>query len=168
MDKAVTDYKEEIRLDSSPDVHYFAGESHRGLGTVYLKKGQVDRAIDEFGEAIQMGTFGNDKWATVRSLGDAYRKKGDLRKAIDLYAEAVLFGGNDFPDKEISAYRELIQLDPKYAPLYCRRGNTYFKNGDIDKAITDFTEAIQLDPKVGDRWDPIGSPFGFDSVPRPA
>ena len=166
-ERAIADYKEEIRLESGRRGHYFDGYSHRGLAIAYSKLGHEERSIkEEYEQALQAGMFGDYEGATTRSLAEIDRKKGDLRKAMDLYVRAIsLHNMFSPPSKPIPAYSELIQIDPSYAPLYCRRGREYMKNGDIDKAIADFSKAIHFDLKAADRWHELGF---VESNPHPA
>ena len=95
-------------------------------GLAYYDKGDDDRAIAEYNEAIRL----DPKFAQAySSRGLAYDHKGDL--------------GHADPD-----YNEAIRLDPKYAQAYFNRGNAYYQKGDDDRAIADYSEAIRLDPEI--------------------
>jgi pentatricopeptide repeat protein len=50
-------------------------------------------------------------------------------------------------DGAITAFSEVIRLDPKNVSAYCCRGFACGSNGEFDKAIADFSEAIRHDPK---------------------
>ena len=50
-------------------------------------------------------------------------------------------------DRAIQDYDQAIQLDPKNAASYLKRGDAYESKGDHDRAIQDYDQAIQLDPK---------------------
>ena len=154
-DKAIADYTEAIRLDPKLRRRITAGaglraegrlrQGHRGLyrghparpevaeayygrGCGYGEKGDYDKAIADYTEAIRL----DPKFATAYyGRGVAYGEKGDY-------------------DKAIADYTEAIRLDPKLAEAYCSRGIAYANKGDYDKAIADYTEAIRLDPKLAD------------------
>lgn len=51
-------------------------------------------------------------------------------------------------DKVIEYYTKAIQINPKYADAYTRRGIAYDNKGLYDDAIEDFTKAIKIDPKL--------------------
>ena len=94
---------------------------------VWRDKGDLDRAIADFNEAIRLDPDPKDARA-YNNRGHAWRNKGDLDRAIADYSEA-------------------IRLDPKFARAYYNRGFAWRDKGDLDRAIADYTEAIRLDPK---------------------
>ena len=92
--------------------------SHRGI--VWLKKGGVNRAIEDYDKAIEL----NPKLPTAYTgRGKAWSTKGELDKAIEDYNKA-------------------IALDPKYAKAFRERGSVWSKKGELDKAIEDYNKAI--------------------------
>jgi tetratricopeptide (TPR) repeat protein len=50
-------------------------------------------------------------------------------------------------DQAIAAFTKAIELDPKYADAYNRRGDAYNQNKNSGSAIVDLTKAIELSPK---------------------
>jgi lipoprotein NlpI len=128
-------------------------------GLAYYDKGDDDRAIAEYNEAIRL----DPKFAYAYSnRGLAYDHKGDLERASPDYNEAIRLDpkyaqayfnrGNAYyqkgdDDRAIADYNEAIRLTPKYAYAYNNRGTAYDHKGDPDRAIADYNEAIRLDPK---------------------
>ena len=94
--------------------------------SAYRDKGDNDRAIADYNEAIRL----DPKDAT------AYNNRG--------YRLSANKGDND---RAIADYDEAIRLDPKYAMAFLGRGIAYRAKGDLDRAIADYSEAIRLDPK---------------------
>src|SRR4029077_11704670 len=93
-------------------------------GNAHHDKGDTDRAITDYNEAIRL----DPKFAfAYNNRGSAYHDKGDT-------------------DRAITDYNEAIRLDPKLAFAYNNRGSAYHDKGDPDRAITDYNEAIRLDP----------------------
>ena len=106
-------------------------------GLAYYDKGDDDRAIADYNEAIRL----DPKSAYAYSnRGLAYDHKGDL-------------------DRAIADYNEAIRLDPKYALAYFNRGNAYYQKGDDDRAIADYNEAIRLDPKYAFAYNNRGTAY---------
>jgi tetratricopeptide (TPR) repeat protein len=102
--------------------------AYNNHGLAYAAKGEYDRAIADYNEAIRL----DQKYVfTYNNRGLTYKAKGDLDRAIADYSEA-------------------IRLDPKYASAYYDRGNAYGAMGSIDAAVADYDEAVRLDPKLDD------------------
>jgi tetratricopeptide (TPR) repeat protein len=94
-------------------------------GNACLEKGEYDRAIAEFSEAIRLDP--TSPYAHT-CLGLAWSLKKDYGRAFLCYDEA-------------------IGLDPAYSYAYTRRGYAWIDKKEFDRAIRDFDEAIRLDPK---------------------
>jgi lipoprotein NlpI len=95
-----------------------------GRGIAFSDKGDNDRAIADFNEAIRL----DPKSAMAfDNRGSAYHDKGDN-------------------DRAIADYNEAIRLDPERAKAFNHRGYAYSDKGDNDRAIADYNEAIRLNP----------------------
>jgi lipoprotein NlpI len=163
------------RINSCSSIIQSGRETGRNLAVVYYSrglayydKGDDDRAIAEYNEAIRL----DPKFAyAYSSRGLAYDHKGDLERAspdydeaIRLdpkYAQALFYRGNAYyqkgdDDRAIADYNEAIRLSPKFAYAYNNRGTAYDHKGDDDRAIADFNEAIRLDPKFAQAYSNRG------------
>jgi len=96
--------------------------TNRGLA--YKRKGQWDRAIADYSEAIRLKS---DDAQVFNNRGNAYFHKGQLDRAIKDYDDA-------------------IRLQPDLAEAFSNRGNVYRKKGRFDRAIKDYDEAIHFKP----------------------
>ena len=101
--------------------------AHTNRGIAYDAKNDIDRAIIEFGKAIQIMP---DYSVAYYNRGVAYSEIGDLDRAIDDFDAAI----------------RLVPDDPD---AYDARGFTYFDMRNFESAIADFTKAIELDPTFG-------------------
>ena len=91
----------------------------RGIG--YRLKGEYDRAIGDYNQAIRI----NAKFATAyNNRAIAYDTKGDY-------------------DRAIADYEQAIKLKPS-AETYFNRGNAHLGKSHYDHAIDDYNQAIKL------------------------
>jgi tetratricopeptide (TPR) repeat protein len=112
-----------ITEGDNPQPH--AGTSIAERGLAFAEKGEYDRAIADFDEAIRLDP--NDAHS-FRYRGIAYYDKADY-------------------DRAIADFDEAIRLDPKDTKAYANRGFAYHVKGQHDRAIADIDEAIRLDPR---------------------
>ena len=127
------------------------------LGKTHLGKGDYDRAIREFSEAIRQNpdyseAFANRAFAylckaaydrAVQDYGQAIR----LKPSADLFANRGLayFNKGDY-DHAIRDYDQAIGVSGSDAELFNDRGAAYSSKGDYDRAIQDYDQAIRLNP----------------------
>jgi tetratricopeptide (TPR) repeat protein len=93
-------------------------------GNDYYAKGDYDRAIADYNEAIRLNP--NDDYA-YNNRGNAYHAKGDY-------------------DRAIADCNEALRLNPNGANTYNNRGNAYYYKKDYRLARTDWEKALELDP----------------------
>src|SRR6516162_1906708 len=98
---------------------------HYNRGIARKAKGDLDRAIADYNQAIRLDPQDADPHY---GRGVAWSEKGDL-------------------DRTIADYDEAIRLDPKHERAYYNRGVAWSAKGDLDRAIADYDETIRLDPK---------------------
>jgi tetratricopeptide (TPR) repeat protein len=100
----------------------------RGIG--YRLKGEYDRAIGDYNQAIRI----NAKFATAyNNRAIAYDTKGDY-------------------DRAIADYEQAIKLKPS-AETYFNRGNAHLGKSCYDHAIDDYNQAIKLKPDFAAAFD---------------
>jgi tetratricopeptide (TPR) repeat protein len=140
-------------------------------GFAYGAKGDNDRAIVEYSEAIRL----DPKYPIAyNNRGAAYSAKGDNDHAIADYTEAIRLNpkvasayinrGRAYLakgeiDHAIADYNAAIKLDPEFAIAYNNRGVAYGAKGDKDHAVADYTKAIRLDPKLANAYDNRGRAY---------
>jgi len=130
-------------------------------GVAYGHKGDFDRAIRDFDQAIKI----NPSYEAFYSRGLTYSNKGLWDRAIQDYDEAIKLNpnyvkaisnrGNAYLakrqyDRAIQDYDQAIKLDPNEAIPVNNRGNAYYQLGQVDRAIQDFDLAIKLNPNYPD------------------
>jgi lipoprotein NlpI len=95
-------------------------------GNAYNAKGDHDRAIADYTEAIRLDP--KDALVAYNNRGNAYLAKGEL-------------------DRAIADFDEAIRLDPSNAGTYFSRGRANLYAGALPKALADFDRASALDRK---------------------
>ncbi len=128
--------------------------TNRGLA--YKRKGQWDRAIADYDEAIRLKP---DFVFAFTNRGNAYYYKGQFDRAIADFSNAIrlnpglaeAFGnrGNVYRkkgqfDRAIKDYNKAIGLNPGSAQIFADRGLTYEKKGELTQALRDFKRAHAL------------------------
>jgi tetratricopeptide (TPR) repeat protein len=99
--------------------------AYNNRGVAYRIKGEYDKAIDDFNEAIKLRpSFAN----AFNNRGVAHRNKGDLNGALADYDQA-------------------IRLKPDYAAAFYNRGLVYEEKGEYQRAVDEFTLVLQLAPR---------------------
>jgi tetratricopeptide (TPR) repeat protein len=131
-------------------------------GGAALARGDVDRAIALFTEALADKKLPNDRRATILTdRGVAYARRQspreaieDFNRAIQLYPEfAAVYNNRGNVLLAIGAVREAMKdfdralvLAPGYAAAFSNRAGGHMKLGEIDRAVADYTRAITLVP----------------------
>ena len=105
-------------------------EAFNNRGIAYRGKGELDRAIQDYGEAIKL----NGKLASLyNNRGVAYDHKGEFDRAIQDYEQA-------------------IKLKPS-PETYFNRGNAYLAKAQYDHAIDDYNQATKLKSDFAPAYD---------------
>ena len=93
-------------------------------GLAYKHKGQWDRAIADYSEAIRLKS---DSAQVYNNRGNAFYYNGQLDRAIQDYGDA-------------------IRLQPDLAEAYSNRGNVYRTTGRFERAIAEYDQALRIEP----------------------
>ncbi len=143
---------------------------HLNIGTVYLKKNDLDRAASEFqlvlDKALQAhGDYKKDPEATFRAfsgLGEVYLKKGDYEAAQKQFSQALeisprdeiaaynvgeVFFSNQQIDEAIKYFELAIQIKKDWSKPYLKLGYVYLNKGDFAKSLEYFNTFIRIDPE---------------------
>jgi tetratricopeptide (TPR) repeat protein len=144
---------------------------HNNRGRAYLREGQIDAAIAEFGEALRLKP---DRAATYIDLSLAYHRKGQydaaiavLQRALRLEPDnpAVHYGlGRVYTEKKqydaaITSLQEANRLRPNDAPTFLGLGYAYYDKGSYDAAIGWLQEANRLRPNYVPTLYGLGSAY---------
>ena len=129
--------------------------AHRG--NAYLQKGQYDRAIQDYDQAIQLKpkeTKPDEGDALSAFMGidaSALENAGEIfHGSLDTFANAFTYRGIAYADKgdydrALQDYAQALQIVPDDDVALASRGDVYLRKGDFERAIQDYDKAIKPD-----------------------
>jgi tetratricopeptide (TPR) repeat protein len=142
--------------------------AHNNLGFLYLRRGELDKAISHFETALKIRS-GNSQTrynlgtALVHTnLANALAREGRLAEAIMHYEEAIKlrpdygdayynFGSVLFQqgriDDAIAQWQKALAMQPNDAEAHTSLGNAFLQKGWPDKAIAHYQKALEIDPR---------------------
>jgi protein O-mannosyl-transferase len=145
--------------------------AYRNLATVFLSRGDLDRAILQYRKGLQARP---DDWETLYNLGVALNEKGDLEGAIAQYRKAL----QSKPDLEdarhnlgqallrkgdlagaISCFTDVAGTVADPAVRWANLGNDFLQKGNLDDSIICYRQAIKLDPRSATACANMGLAF---------
>jgi len=118
--------------------------AHNNLGFLFLRKGELDQAISQFQEALNIRSRNSESHyslgaALIQSnLGNALARKQLWDEAIDHLQEAV-------------------RLRPDYADAYFNLGTVFFQQSLIDQAIAQWQKALAIRPRDAEAHRSVAS-----------
>lgn len=98
--------------------------AYRTRGNAYARRGELDRAIGDFTQAIRRNSY---SLATYYNRGNAH------------------FAQENF-DQAIIDFSQAISLQPDHALSYNGRGSAYLAKGETERAIAEYDKALEIDP----------------------
>src|SRR5215470_14094356 len=128
-------------------------------GEQYYEKGEYNRAIQDFNEAIRLKPELADAFY---DRGLAYGMKGDLERALQDFSESIrlkpsveaFFNRGDTyvakgeSERAIGDFTRAIGIKGDYAEALYNRGLLYYCKNDREDAIDDFRRAVHADPEI--------------------
>ena len=108
--------------------------AHNNLGFLFLRRGELDKAISEFQTALDIRSRNTQ---THYSLGAALIQSnlGNVLARKQLWDDAV------------DHLQEAVRLRPDYADAYFNLGSVLFQQGRIDQAIAQWQKALAIRPR---------------------
>ncbi len=120
--------------------------AHNDLGFLYLRRGELDKAISHFKTALKIRS-GNSQ--TRYNLGTALVHTN--------LANALAREGR--PEEAVRHYEEAIKLRPDYGDAYYNFGSMLFQQGRIDDAIAQWQKALAMQPNDAAAHTSLGNAF---------
>ena len=118
--------------------------AHNNLGFLFLRRGELDKAISEFQAALDIRSGNTETHYSLgaaliqNNLGNAFAKKHLWDEAIDHLQEAA-------------------RLRPDYADAYFNLGSVLFQQGQIDQAIAQWQKALAIRPSDAEAHRSVAS-----------
>jgi len=133
-------------------------QNHNNLGDLYGRRGETEKAIEEFQKAIELKPNYADAY---HNLANVYYQTGNEDLAIENYLKAIsispylwqsyqnlafiYFKEENFK-KALDYVNEAITYNPNQSDLFVNLGLIYTRIGDKQKAIESFQKALELNP----------------------
>jgi len=153
--------------------------SRGNIGNVYRIKGELDKALEYYGEALKLNEELGSKEGMAADLGNigiVYGIKGELDKALEYFRKAlklneelgskegmaadlgnigIVYGIKGELDKALEYHGKALKLDEELGRkegMAADLGNigiVYRIKGELDKALEYFRKALKLDEELG-------------------
>ena len=120
--------------------------AHNNLGFLYLRRGELGKAISHFETALKIRS---DNSQTRYNLGTALVHTN--------LANALAREGR--PAEAVMHYEEAIKLRPDYGDAYYNFGSVLFQQGRIDDAIVQWQKALTMQPNDAEAHASLGNAF---------
>ena len=137
-------------------------EAHNNLGYVLLQRGEVDKAIVHFQQALQIKP---DNEEAHYNFGNALLQKGSVDEAIFHYQKALQIKPDNAKahinlanallqkgrvDEAIIHYQKALQIKPDNAKAHINLGNALLQKGRVNEAMVHYQQALQIKPDSPD------------------
>lgn len=130
------------------------------LGLAYFKRGEIDKAIQEFDEALKLKKGHAE---AHNNLGAAYAMEGQSKKAEQHFLAAlrlkpdysdahnnlgIFYGSQGKMDQAIMHFQQALRSRPNFADAHYNLGVTYLRIGSTDLALQQLQEALKIKPNA--------------------
>ena len=132
--------------------------AHNNLGFILTQKGEVDEAMAQFQQALQINPKDPPSWNNVGNVLLHWRKvdeaipyfqnalqiNPDYVEARNNLGSALLQEGK--VDEAIAQFQKVLQINPISVEAHGNLGNAMLQEGKVDEAIAYYQKALQLSP----------------------
>ena len=137
------------------------------MGDCYREKGEIDKAIEVYGQAIEEARAEEKMGDQVlpkglAALGDCYLRKNDLEKAQEYFKQSVdanpedenlaynvgeIYFSSQKLDEAIKYFTKATEIKPDWATPYYKLGLVSLNKADYEKAKEYFQKFLTLEPE---------------------
>ncbi|OGD14734.1 MAG: hypothetical protein A2V76_02620 [Candidatus Aminicenantes bacterium RBG_16_63_14] len=147
LDKALADYR--IALAAYPSSREIAVST----GNVYFAKGDLDRALAEYGKIFDKNTNDTEVKEQLQLLFMEYGRRNreydcGSSAALNMLAAEFHMSEKQYA-RAVNYFSRAIELGQNDAHNYMARSIAYNANGELDKALADADMAVKID---SDNW----------------
>jgi len=145
--------------DSDEEKKEYDCRSHQGLGELYLQKGNLAKAIDEFNQTLKLDPKNEH---AHRGLGMCFQHNKQFNRAIDEFRRVLEINpSNKYAhiglancykslrqfDQAIAEFNEAVKINPESEHIHQTLGFCYKDSKQFDKAIDEFRQVLKINPK---------------------
>jgi tetratricopeptide (TPR) repeat protein len=115
-------------------------------GVEHAVKGNFIKAKEEFEKVLEFDPYYESAKRAVKVIEDTLDQKIKNTTAIHLL-KGIGYEEKELWDDSISEFNLAIEINPRYAEVYCIRSIIFLVKGQYDNAISDCNKAIEINPK---------------------
>jgi len=156
-DLAIKDFTDCLKIDPK-EVNCLL---NRGIS--WREKGDPDKAIVDFTEALRLGLLTGDVLQFGSKDPEAVRHWAQVAHAR--YQRGTAYVLKTEYDLALADFNESIRLNPTEARVFVSRGGVYLARKEYRRAIADFDEGIRLDPQYAFAYFQRG--FAYHALEEP-
>ncbi len=134
------------------------------LGICDLAGGEIEKAMDRFGEALRLEPAQEDLGRILFYIATCMKEMERFEEAIDVLDRAVGADPEDIAihnllgfcyyklkrhEEAVACFRRAVEIDPRSAIDWANLGSNLRDLGRIDEAIEMYRRALSLDPTIG-------------------
>ena len=158
--EAITAYQQ--FLVKNPEFY----QLHLNIGNCHKELGQNDQAIVEFNKVMEAAKDTDKdkalKAKCLAAIGEIHLKNQKTAKATEFFQKSIalnpkdeilaynvaeIFFASNSNEEAVKYYDIALQIKPKWAEIYLKKGYVYMNMGDFPKAIESLKKFIELDPE---------------------
>ncbi|HEX8775270.1 MAG TPA: tetratricopeptide repeat protein [Pyrinomonadaceae bacterium] len=175
-DKAISDSKKILELESDPQLHVNAYLLLNGLYKLKKEPKQASAYLDKAKQIIndlppdtfsyflraQVAFLAGDWNEALSNYDKALNLCPDTRSLIDIYlSKGNIYQEQERLDEALNELNKILQLDTKHVFAYILRGDVLRRKRDYESAIRSYSTAIQLNPRFAEAYGDRGYAYYF-------